>query len=261
MNTEKRRSSAKSLIPPISFTLAGALASILIYLSSADLIIPLGVKGYRLVQGGSVALSIVFALWFIAALIRFFINRQAEKAAEEPVTRKPIREGMLSASGKLSDEYVLGCIASQGTGKWRLLKPEIERVTDQLIMMNSYQDRLGHLLASNSASALSDAEGLLDKVEQQILGNVRKVLNYMEILGIEDKDTIAGYLAACEKDNARLLSSTKAFLISVTDYLNDQGEDSSKSLRMLEEFQSVLSGDVSFGQETGGEREQVTLKL
>lgn len=237
------------LIAPIVWTLLSHGVNLAIYRSSVELIIPLGLRGYRLIQGAATVLSIAATLWFLVTLGLWIIQKIKDRPVKIPTEDPVVNEGMLSASGKLSDEYVLGSMVRQGTGKWRGIRDDVQRVTDQLILMNSYQERLSHLLANNNAGALSDAEGILEKVEQQILGNVRKILNYMEVLGVEDEDAIVGYLESCEKDNERLLNSTKTFLISVTGYLNEQGEDSAKSLKMLEEFQAILAGEETFGQE------------
>ena len=259
MDRENGQESGQKWIPSAVCMLLANAVNLLIYFTSDSLIIPIGIKGYRAIQGVGIFAASITTLWFAVAMIRLLLEKKKEAPKEEPESVYYANEGMLSASGKLSDEYVLECVTRQGTGKWRIIKEDVEAITDQLILMNSYQERLSNLLANNSAGALSDAEGLLDKVEQQILGNVRKVLNYMEILGTEDKEAVLGYLKACAKDNERLLSSTKTFLISVTGYLNDQGEDSSKSLKMLEEFQNVLAGEETFAQKTA--EDQVVLKL
>ena len=215
-------------------------------LSTDTLIIYLGAKGFKSLLGVAGGAAVIVSLIFLALLVRFFVLKGKEKK-EASEMEQYMQDGMLSASGKLSDDYVMRQLVSQGRLKWKCLENDIKGLTDQLLQINSYQDRLSKLLANNSAQALSDTEDILEKIEQQILGNVRKVLNFMEVLGVEDQQTVKEYIELCRQENGKLLDATKDFLICVTDFLNGQGASGEAGLKMVEDFKSILVGNIGGG--------------
>lgn len=225
-----------------------------VLLSADTMIIHFGAKGYKTLQGFAGGTAILATALYVFLIARYVIKNSRNKNKEENTEEKP-QSGMLSASGKLSDEYVMNQLVNQGLTKWKCIEGDVSRLTDQLILMNSYQDRLSNLLANNSAEALSDTEDILERMEQQILSNVRKVLNFMEILGLDDKKTVSEYIGVCVQDNQKLLDATKDFLLCVTGFLNGQGTSGENDLRMVEDFKAILSGNI----ETE-EKAQMTLK-
>ena len=218
------------------------LLSLLILFFKESFIVSIGIGGYRLLRTGSLGISVLVSFLYFGLMIRYFLQKKP-KIKDIPIEKE---ENTLDINGKLSDDYILECITKQGRYKWTVVENDVKNITDQLILMNSYQDRLDKLLQNNNAKELSDAVDLLERIEQQILANVRKILNFMEILSptsSEDVQTIREYIYECMAENTKLLNSTKDFLICVTGFLNDQGTNG-KSLQMMEEFKAVLLGNI-----------------
>lgn len=231
-----------------------------VLLSENAMIINFGAKGYYTMRGISVGMAVAASVLYVGFCIGVILKANKEK---KPIRQEETQQsdGMLSVSGKLSDDYVLQQLVNQGRTKWKCLENEVSGLTDQLILMNSYQDRLSKLLANNSAQALSDTEDILERIEQQILGNVRKVLNFMEILGTDDRQTVSEYIKVCIQDNKKLLDATKDFLMCVTGFLNDQGANGDANLQMVEDFKAILMGNIG-GTAAGSDSGQgITLNL
>lgn len=231
-----------------------------VLLSENAMIINMGAKAYYGVRGTTIGLAVGATVLYVGFCIATIIKGIKEK---RPVAMEEMEpsDGMLSASGKLSDEYVLRQVVNYGRTKWKCLENEISALAEQLVLMNSYQDRLSKLLANNSAQALSDTENILERIEQQVLGNTRKVLNFMEILGTDDRQKVSEYLKTCVQDNKKLLDATKDFLICVTGFLNDQGTNGDANLQMVEDFKAVLMGNIG-GAAAGSDSDQgITLNL
>ncbi|MBQ9304125.1 hypothetical protein [Butyrivibrio sp.] len=92
-------------------------------------------------------------------------------------------------------------------------------------MMNRYQDKLNVLIKQNGAAALSDTEDVLDKVEQQLCQNVRKLINIMIVSSAAEPNEVIDAANTCVKDNHTLLVSAKDFMTAIATYLNAQGDD------------------------------------
>jgi cobalamin-dependent methionine synthase I len=108
--------------------------------------------------------------------------------------------------------------------------------------MDSYQERLSRLLQTNDVHTLSDTEEILDRVEQYICRNVRKVLNYMEVVdpsSPEDVELVRTKFSTCCSDNQDQLKQTQEFIIALTDFINQQG-DSDNDLSMLEVYKNTI---------------------
>lgn len=239
----------------ITFILSGISFGITIFLSLAlkdSLIIQFGLRmtnlfisifrmiGFGLLGMGMYHLAIYFHL---KKKVTQAMEQEAERLSLEE-ERKKKEDGTLSVFGDLSDEYVLKETSRQGLSKWNCLKPEIETLTDQMVLMNSYQDRLSKLLINNEAQSLCEAEELVSKMEQQILLNVRKVLNYMEIFDVPDREKMKECILQCAKENTGLLNATKDFLLCVTNFLNNQGNYAEDGMQMVEDFKKVLDSNI-----------------
>lgn len=236
------------------------LSLIVFLLMGNALIIPLGIKLYRSLQAILVGGSIIFTGLYVIQMIVYVLLKRKENPKPKDL---PIKENKasLDVTGRLSDDYVCSLMANQGLHKWKCLQEDVKLITDQLVLMNSYQERLSKLLENNNMKELADAEDLLERIEQQILSNVRKVLNFMEILSpnmMEDRETVKEYMSDCVTENIKLLNATKDFLICVTGFVNDQGLDG-KSLQMMEEFKTVLMGSIHETVANGNEN--ITLSL
>ena len=109
--------------------------------------------------------------------------------------------------------------------------------------MDGYQAKLKALLDRNGADALRDTEEVLDKVEQHICRNIRKLLNILIVLdekSEDDRNVMMKNVTECTEDNERLLDLTKNFMMAVSQFLNSQGEDGS-TIREVESYKKILS--------------------
>ena len=239
----------------ITFILSGISFGITLFLSLAlkdSLIIQFGLRMTKTLIGlfrafgfGCMGMFLyhLFAYLHLKKKVNKVMEQEAERLSLEE-ERKKKEDGTLSVFGDLSDEYVLKETSRQGLSKWNCLKPEIEILTDQMVLMNSYQDRLSKLLINNEAQSLCEAEELVSKMEQQILLNVRKVLNYMEIFDVPDREKMKECILQCAKENTGLLNATKDFLLCVTNFLNNQGNYAEDGMQMVEDFKKVLDSNI-----------------
>ena len=171
------------------------------------------------------------------------IRSDIEARQEQEVLEQKKKESYLAASGKLSENTMRDEISGAISGSWYFLEEKLTPLIEQSKRMDEYQSRLADLLRKNGADKLDDAEDVLDRVEQEMLRNMRKVINYIEIGVPDQKDSVARIRDAageCHDKNARLLSDTSAFLVALTDYLNSQGDSSDTVLEALDSYKSIL---------------------
>ena len=193
-----------------------------------------------------IVLSVVFVL--IAFLRAQKIRRQtAQKEAESyekeqmQIRRNKEKESYLSASSRLEEQLLREELKKAASGEWRGSAGDIQKLFDQSVKMDTYQEKLDKLIKKNGADALDDTEEVLEKAEQYLLQNIRKTLNYMDVLdaGTEaDAARVTGFIQKAVTDNETILSSVSDFLLSVTEYLNSQG--STDGLEMLNSYKQVL---------------------
>ena len=116
-------------------------------------------------------------------------------------------------------------------------------------MMDRYQDKLNRLLKENGADALNDTEEILEKVEQYLCKNVRKVLNYMNVAdprNLSDQEMIRNKLKNCEAANSVQLDQTQQFLFALTEFLNRQGDEDTGT-DMLEMYRQTILDSLNPG--------------
>ncbi|MBR1930705.1 MAG: sulfite exporter TauE/SafE family protein [Lachnospiraceae bacterium] len=148
----------------------------------------------------------------------------------------------LSVKDKLENSLLRDMLKEKLANGWNVLVEPIGQCVGQLEQMDSYQERLSRLLATNDVHTLSDTEEVLDRVEQYICKNVRKVLNYMEVAdpnSAEDVELLRTKFAACYGDNQEQLKQTQEFIFALTDFINQQG-DSDNDLSMLEVYKNTI---------------------
>ncbi|WP_029324659.1 hypothetical protein [Butyrivibrio sp. AE3004] len=115
--------------------------------------------------------------------------------------------------------------------------------------MDGYQAKLKELLDSNGADALRDTEEVLDKVEQHICRNVRKLINIMIVLDSRsenDKSLMLATTKKCTEDNKKLLDTTRNFMMAVSQFLNSQGEDGG-TIEEVESYKKILTDQIQEG--------------
>ena len=242
----------------IAFTvllLAAFLGMMGVAAAEDSLIIYYGVGAYRIMNTALKVLCGVFAVGDVGMIAlearRYNIvmkeeaNRIAadeEKLLESDRARRE-QESVLSVSKRLDEGTIRKELSENAKSDWKVYADGIGMLISQSEKMDDLQSRLADLLRKNGADKLDDAEDILDRVEQGMLKNIRKVLNYMEIGSAdrrEDSDKVKSSIEYCVKDNEMLLENTSGFLLSLTDYLNSQGENDRDELATLSSYKDIL---------------------
>ena len=115
--------------------------------------------------------------------------------------------------------------------------------------MDGYQSKLKELLDRNGADALRDTEEVLDKVEQHICRNIRKLINIMIVLDSRngnDREVLLTTAKNCTEDNQKLLDSTRNFMMAVSQFLNSQGEEGG-TIREVDSYKKILTDQIQEG--------------
>ena len=148
----------------------------------------------------------------------------------------------LSASRKLRNHELRELLNGYAEGDFSSIRSVIDPCITQMNKMDDYQERLHVLLTNNDAGALSDTEEILDRAEQYLCRNVRKVLNYMSIADSsrpEERSMVKDKLSDCCSENADVLRQVQEFLVALTEFLNHQGE-SEQDISMLEIYKKTI---------------------
>ena len=115
-------------------------------------------------------------------------QQEAEKARREDDMAQRAAAADLSVKKKLDASAIRQILGKEQAGRWNLLDGEIAACMVQLDRMDQYQARLKELLALNDALSLKDTEDVLDQVEQYLCKNMRKAINYLNILDPESPE-------------------------------------------------------------------------
>ncbi len=219
------------------------------------LIIYYGVAAYRTINSVLKVMCGIFIAGGIASGLvegrRYGLEqkKEAERIAADQEKhleydrQKREQESVLSVSKRLDETNIRGELSSNMQQDWNGFEVGIKKLISQSERMDDLQARLGELLRKNGADKLDDAEDILDRVEQGMLKNIRKVLNYMEIGSkdrSEDCKKVGDSIEECIRENEELLENTSGFLLSLTDYLNSQGENDRDELATLSSYKDIL---------------------
>lgn len=116
------------------------------------------------------------------------------------------------------------------------------KLDEQMSEMDRYQEKLKHMLTSNGADSLSDMNDMLDKIEQHLLQQIRKVLNLQDLYSVSsrtDMEQLRRLLSDAVALNETHLSHVREFLFAVAEFLNNQGSGDS-DLKMLENCRQTI---------------------
>lgn len=220
-------------------TAAGAAGNVLVHTMRDTIIIETGIRTFRSIEltalGG---LGVLALLALIVTVVTVFQNRSSRKAEEmaleadaarqhELETIKRRAESPLAVSDRLDPPTLQSRVreaAASLSGEHQTVMTEI---LHQMQKMDELQDKHLKLLKNNAAYALNDTEEILDQVEQYMCRNVRKILNYVDVLDMssqQDRRTLLVHLKECEAHNGEQLQKTQEFLVALTEFLNQQGE-------------------------------------
>ena len=260
-----------------NLSIAGLAISLIVQIclkvNQDNLVVSYGIRTARMAVNLSFWACVVFLALSVFLILSSFVGNRKEKEAiaekyvdaqekkRQLIEMDRMNAAYLDSSGNLV-EKLLRQQLNQKKEEWGALDGLINKAFDQSIKMDGFQEKLSKLLKVNGAERLNDSEEVLDKAEQYLLQNIRKVLNFMEAC---DSSTETGVnkvrdsLKACINDNERILSNASDFLIAMTEYLNSQGESS--DINSLEEYKNILLQAVE--REHGKERNagKITLEI
>ena len=255
--TEKEVVCLKSKILSIIFFIFSFLFLLTViefFIKKNDIIINIGLKSYQTCKTNLILITISLFFIDIFCFLSYLKvrNMKKEKEKEEIYRRKEeeIKEkkekSKLAVSNRLDSHKLRKMLKSIGID-FSLSIKSIDECISQMERMDGYQERLHNLLDNNGANVLSDTEEILDKAEQYMCRNVRKVINYMSISepgNMLDEELIKKKIGICYDDNNKVLGQVQEFLVALTEFLNKQGENE-QDISMLEIYKETILDSVS----------------
>ncbi len=198
------------------------LLSMLIF--KDEVIIRIWLKGFRIGLG---LLSVLLCTTAAGSVVNLLKARK-NRIPEQPVQASP----SLDIGSRLNPEHIKANLYEiTGSASDETVRRAIKTVIRTMTVMDDLQDKLKELLDNNGADALRDTEDILDDVEQHICRNVRKLINNITILDMNnsnDSEKIVNAALECSEENQKLLKLTKDFMSSLVEFLNRQGDSSSE---------------------------------
>ena len=221
-----------------------AVACVCLRLGMHGIVINYGIRFYRslrnVIFSVSALISIAVTAMYVTGAVkrRKWQNARDEEAAKAEVMRQEaLRERekhreVLSVSKKMDSVKIRELLTEYAAQKWKALAQPLLQIKLQLDI--------------NGAAALSNTEDILDRVEQYLCKNVRKVLNYLDVADDEeerDVRLVQEKLAACHEEGQKQLQQVQEFLFALAEFLNKQGEDDN-SMEMLNIYKSTILSSI-----------------
>lgn len=202
----------KKIIVPAAFTVTAIIILAAVLAGHDEIVINRGIKAYTAIRSAAMLAAAATAAITVVSAIRAVKAARAEPEYEIPDVpkKKALTEEM---RGNLYSE-----LADFSAKKWYGMK-EISVLLSQLDSMNEYQGELGRLLEQTEYLKAKPAE-IVQRVEDCMYVNIRKLLNYMRIVQTKSRDVMAGKIHECAEKNADLLEKTDDFVVAVVDYVN-----------------------------------------
>ncbi|MBO4457405.1 MAG: hypothetical protein J5802_06785 [Butyrivibrio sp.] len=240
-----------------------AIALGLKFLVSANedsLIVDVGIRIFGILSIIATAVLVVVALGFVV-ILAMFLTASAALKKQKIIEEADSNVGpVLKVKGKLDPTQIRNSLLAEGDNWIKAItaanpkeademEEALSNVRQTMTKMDDYQQRLKNLLDSNGADALRDTEEVLDRVEQHLCRNVRKLLNIMTVSSPNtqnDLDVVELTAKNCAEDNDRLLKTTKEFIVAVTEFLNSQG-DSGSDINEVEVYKNALTTQIEEG--------------
>ena len=204
----------KRIIPP-AVCMAAATVLLAVLLAGKDtMVINIGIRGYQSRRLACALFLAASSAWTVLSAIS--AARASRKAAgqayeiPDPPEKKTLTESDRNA---LYRE-----LADFGAKKWSGMDG-IPRLLKQLDSMDEYQGELGRLLEQTEYLKTKPAE-IVQRVEDCMYVNVRKLLNYMRIVQTKSRSVMSEKIQECVQKNADLLKKTDDFVVAVVDYVN-----------------------------------------
>lgn len=209
--------SKKMPVIPIACLAAAVAAMALLSFGRDGFIISHGIKAYntaRIAAGTAIAAS---AAWSVLAFAARARRKRAREKAEHEARLEQMGLGKKSFDeddrNRLYHE-----LAGFGVKKWSGMDG-IGRLIRQLDSMDEYQAEMTRLLDQDSYLKDKPAE-IVQRVEDCMYINVKKLLNYMRMIQTKSPDVMRAKIAECEEKNAGLLKKTDDFVVAVVSYIN-----------------------------------------
>ena len=244
-------------------TLIMGIVRLYLGLNKEDLIIINGISSYRNYIMISNVLLIGFILVTIFVVIKMITKIRVEQIKEieeqnqiavnqvHELEDKRNQDSFLSATNKLKETVIREHLKQSYMDEWLSLRNELIGLYQQSEKMDTLQAKLNSLITKNDATVLDDTEDVLEQAEQGLLQNIRKVMNYMDVCDPNvdnEREKVKDSAIKCYKENQQILSTVSDFLISLTEYLNNQG--SNDNLKALNTYKEALVGTLTTQKET-----------
>ncbi len=215
------------------------------------IIIYFGIRLFRMLSSVSLAIFVISGAGVLCRLT-FLVITKVKQERQMLIDKAMDDSGPnLKMAGKL-DPVKIKTNLQEKSKNWEndsYTKKIIAMIYKNMDDMDGYQAKLKELLDNNGAEALRDTEDVLNKVEQHICRNVRKLINIMTILdpnNDNDHQMLLTTIQNCIEDNKALLESTKNFMMAVSQFLNSQGEDG-ETITEVESYKKILTEQIQKG--------------
>ena len=238
-----------------------AIACVCLHFGMHGIVINYGIRFYRSLRNIVFSISIIISLAVTVLYVLDAVRqrkwqkaRDEEAAKSEALRQEALQERekhreVLSVSKKMDSEKIRELLTEYAARKWKAMAQPLMQLKLQLDMMDEHQEKLSHLLDVNGADALANTEDILDRVEQYLCKNVRKVLNYLDVADDEEEKDIRlvqEKLALCYEDGQKQLQQVQEFLFALAEFLNKQGGDDN-SMEMLDIYKSTILSSIEDG--------------
>lgn len=232
----------KAVLAMFGFDIGFAIMLFITFLNRDDVILYHGIKGYRTTFVIMVATLTVMC---IATVVCAFLSRvlnnkhvalygdsKEDAAEQDQLERKQAK--LYRQLKDMADE------------RWHILTNKIYKIISDLDSMNEYQKNLKQLLHSNEASEFFDSVNVLQQIENAMYGNVRNLLNYLQVLPTSEKEEASDRIVDCKYKNKELLDKTKELLLDITASINDADtEAKDRALFILKSYRETILGGTS----------------
>ena len=218
----------RKFIPGAVLLAAAVLGRVLLAGAETRILINAGAAVYRLlswVARGAILAGVLLTLLPLLSLAKERQKQQATEARLAMVRAEKRRNAPLSnRGGSYNEAEIRSCLIQLFDTMPPKFTPYLEKYQAQLDRMNSYQARLSRMLKQNGADDLTEAEALLDKLEQNIFGMMRKVYNWLTMYDAASPDgPLLQNLKEAEAHNEKALEQAGRLCADITDYINNQG--------------------------------------
>lgn len=226
-------------ILPAALLILAIIVMAALLLARDTFIIWYGIRTYDSIRSVCMLTILGFAAW---TGISIYLAQKAARAKAR--AEHELRVEQMGRGKKTLDETdrqkLYGELADFSMKKWSGMH-DISKLIAQLDSMNEYQSEMSRLLDQTSYLQQKPAE-IVQRVEDCMYINIRKLLNYMRIIQTKDPDTMLAKIQECLNKNAGLLKKTDDFVVAVVAYVNGDiavGEEE-KARTSVDEYMYVV---------------------